>query len=95
MLPLVVSSRTADYEALTAKLRLHGAVVVQPLTDQQVDSYLTAIGPVGARVREAICQDPTLRNLLDSPLMLNIVTVAYAGQTGIAASVEWHLERAT
>jgi len=80
LLPLVVSSRTADYEALTAKLRLQGAVVVQPLSPQQVDSYLTEIGSAGAAVRRAIGHDPMLWAMLDSPLMLNIVTLAYAGQ---------------
>ena len=52
-----------------------------PVTSQ-VDSYLTDIGPAGTTVREAICQDPTLWNLLDTPLMLNIITVAYADQPG-------------
>ena len=80
LLPLVVSSRTADYQALAVKLRLQGAVVVQPLTHSQVDSYLTKIGPAGVAVREAIRHDPTQWEMLDSPLMLNIVTVAYAGQ---------------
>ena len=82
LLPLVVSVRTADYHALGVPLRLQGAIVVQPLTQPQVESYLTAIGPAGTAVREAIRQDPTLWNLLDTPLLLNIITVAYAGQPG-------------
>ena len=77
LLPLVVCSRTAEYQALAVKVRLHGAVVVQPLTAQQVESYLTEIGPAGAAVRRAIREDPTLWELLDTPLMLNIITVAY------------------
>ena len=63
-------------------LRLQGAIVVQPLTQPQLESYLTAIGPAGTAVRGAIRQDPTLWNLLDTPLMLNIITAAYAGQPG-------------
>src|SRR5262249_52377037 len=61
-------------------LRLHGAIVVQPLTPQQVESYLTEIGPVGAAVRRVTREDEPLWELLDTPLMLNIITVAYAGQ---------------
>ena len=79
LLPLVICSRTADYQALTVRLRLQGAIVVQPLSPQQVDSYLTEIGPVGEVVREAIRHDPTLWEKLDTPLMLDIVTVAYTG----------------
>ena len=80
LLPVAISSRTADYQALSVRLRLQGAIVVQPLTQPQVDSYLTEVGPAGKAVREAIRQDPTLWDLLDAPLMLKIVTVAYSGQ---------------
>ena len=79
-LPLVICSRTADYQALPVPLQLYGAIVVQPLSPQQVDSYLTEIGRDGEAVRRAIDHDPMLREMLDSPLMLNIVTMAYAGQ---------------
>ena len=79
-LPLVICSRTADYRALAIPLQLYGAIVVQPLSPQQVDSYLTAIGPAGEAVRRVMGHDPMLGEMLDSPLMLNIVTVAYAGQ---------------
>ena len=79
-LPLVICSRMADYQALSEPLQLYGAIVVQPLSPQQVDSYLTEIGPAGEAVRRAMGHDPMLREMLDSPLMLNIVTVAYAGQ---------------
>ena len=81
LLPLVICSRTADYQALAEKLRLQGAIGVQPLSPQQVDSYLTEIGPAGEAVRRAMDHDPMLREMLDSPLMLNTVTEAYAGQS--------------
>ena len=40
LVPLAVCSRAADYEALIARLRLTGAVTIQPLTRPQVDRYL-------------------------------------------------------
>jgi MFS family permease len=80
LLPLVITSRTADYEAITEPLRLHGAMVVRPLTREQVNSYLTELGPSGESVRAALHEDSSLWELLDSPLLLNVVTVAYAGQ---------------
>jgi eukaryotic-like serine/threonine-protein kinase len=83
LLPLAVCSRVADYEILEARLRLQGALVVQPLTREQVDSYLAQIGQPMAAVREALRCDPTLWELLETPLMLTVTTLAYAG-----ASVE-------
>ena len=80
LLPLVASSRVADYEALEARLRLQGALVVQPLTPAQVDSYLTQIGEPLAALREAIRDEPMLWELLDTPLMLTIVTLACTGE---------------
>src|SRR5262249_20236517 len=82
LLPLVITSRTGDYKALAQPLRLHGAILVRPLTREQVNAYLTDLGPVGDSVRGAIQADPSLRELLDSPLLLNVVTLAYTGHTG-------------
>jgi hypothetical protein len=82
LVPLVVCSRTADYEALGTPLRLQGALVVQPLTHVQVDTYLTQVGAPLAAVRQAVQDDPTLWELLDTPLMLAVVTLAYAGDAG-------------
>jgi hypothetical protein len=80
LLPLVVCSRVAEYEALDTRLRLQGAIVVQPLTRVQVESYLTQVGAPLASVRQVLQEDPLLWELLDTPLMLTIVTLAYAGQ---------------
>jgi eukaryotic-like serine/threonine-protein kinase len=84
LLPLVVCSRVDDYETLGTRLRLQGAVVAQPLTPQQVESYLTQVGTPLAAVCHALQQDPTLWELLDTPLMLHMVTVACAGGAGEA-----------
>jgi hypothetical protein len=87
LLPLVITSRTADYEALAKPLRLHGAILVRPLTRDQVNAYLTDLGPAGEPVRAAIRDDPSLWDLLDSPLLLNIITVSYAGRTTASAPI--------
>jgi eukaryotic-like serine/threonine-protein kinase len=80
LLPLAVCSRITEYGALGVQLRLQGAIVAQPLTRPQVDSYLAQVGHPLAAVREALQEDPTLWELLDTLLMLTIVTLAYAGQ---------------
>jgi hypothetical protein len=80
LLPLVITSRTADYEALPDPLRLQGAIVVRPLTHEHVNAYLSGLGPAGEKIRAATDEDRSLWELLDSPLLLNILAVAYAGQ---------------
>jgi DNA polymerase III delta prime subunit len=80
LLPLVACSRMADYEALGMRLRLPGAVVLLPLMPAQVDSYLSQVGQPVAAVRDALQEDPTLWELLDTPLMLTIMTLAYRGE---------------
>jgi hypothetical protein len=87
-LPLVVCSRTADYEVLGTPLRLQGALVVQPLTHAQVDTYLIQVGAPLAAVRQALQDDPTLWELLDTPLMLAVVTLAWAGEAGVALHMQ-------
>lgn len=75
--PLAVCSRIADYEALSTKLRLQSAVVIQPLTKPQADDYLKRVGRPLAAVRAALRDDATLWELMDNPLMLSIVALAY------------------
>jgi serine/threonine protein kinase len=76
---VVVCSRIADYKALTARLRLNGAIVLQPLQREQVDSYLAQAGEGLSAVRQVLEDDEKLRRLTTSPLMLNILTLAYRG----------------
>jgi hypothetical protein len=76
----VVCSRLQDYEALSQPLRLSRVVVVQPLTAEQVESYLTAAGRSLAAVREVIQHNAVLHELLTTPLMLHVVTLAYQGK---------------
>jgi len=78
LVPLGVCSRVADYEALTIKLRLQGAIVVEALTPQQVDAYLERAGEKLAGVRAARRDDAEFGEMLDTPLMLSVVTLAYA-----------------
>ncbi len=80
-LPLAITSRTADYEGLSDRLRLQGAILVRPLTPEQVNTYLAGLGPAAEPVRAAIGEDSSLRDLLDSPLLLNVLTVSYTGST--------------
>jgi hypothetical protein len=77
--PLVVCSRIADYEALTTRLKLQGAVLLQSLTPEQIDQYLEGAGTELLAVRRTLQHDTTLQELAQSPLMLSIMTLAYRG----------------
>jgi len=79
LLPMVVCSRIADYQALSHRLKLQGAVTLQPLTQSQVNTYLENTGDDLDTVRAILDEDDKLRRLVTSPLMLNIVTLAYRG----------------
>jgi len=83
LVSLAVCSRVAEYEALATKLRLQGAIVVQPLTKQQVAAYLERAGEKLAGVRAALRYDTVLDKLLDTPLMLSIMVLAYAEQSAV------------
>ena len=88
LLPLVISSRRADYEAIGKRLRLQGAIAIQPLTHEQVDFYLKQGGTSLEAVRQALHDDSSLWELLDTPLMLTIVALAYTGLP--ATPLQWH-----
>ena len=79
--PLVVCCRSEEYEALTTRLDLGGAVSLQPLTEKQVDDYLDQAGQELAALRTALKDDPILYELAQTPLMLSIMTLAYHGMS--------------
>jgi energy-coupling factor transporter ATP-binding protein EcfA2 len=74
-MPLVVCSRTVEYEvaARHQRLTLQGAVIVQPLSSAQVDAYLTRAGIKLAALRQALKKNPALQELAKTPLMLNVL----------------------
>ena len=74
---LLVTARSRDYQALATRLHLDKAIVLQPLTPEQIDAYLSRRGPRLAGLRESLAADPTLRELAQTPLMLSIMTLAY------------------
>jgi DNA polymerase III delta prime subunit len=79
--PLVVCSRTGDYGVLSTSLRLHGAVVLQPLTPKQINEYLAGAGVELLAVRKTLGHDTTLWELVQSPLILSIMSLVYRGMS--------------
>ncbi len=76
---IVVCSRSTEYLNESTQLRLHTAVIVQPLTQAQVDTYLESAGEQAEALREELRQDADLRELAMTPLMLTILLLAYRG----------------
>ena len=79
LLPLVVSSRIADYDTLGMRFTLGAALLVQPLTRVQVEEYLDRLGAPLVGVRAALAADPTLWELLQTPFLLSVAVRAYEG----------------
>ncbi len=79
--PLVACSRRAEYEqlALQERLTVHSAVLIEPLTKQQVETYLEQAGPLLAAVRTSLQMNPVLQELATTPLMLSVLALAYTG----------------
>jgi hypothetical protein len=78
--PIAITSRLADYELAVTALRLTGAVVIQPLTEDQADDWLRRFGEPLDALRAAMRDDADLRDLLRTPLTLSIAALAYQGQ---------------
>ena len=79
--PLVVCSRTAEYEAAASheRLLLENAVVIQPLTKAQVNTYLVSLGKPLAALRTALKKNTALAELATTPLILHILLLTYYG----------------
>lgn len=79
-LPLVVCCRKAEYFTQTTRVALQQAVSILPLTREQIDLYLASAGGQLASVRNALDEDIELQEMVKSPLLLNIIMLAYQGE---------------
>jgi DNA polymerase III delta prime subunit len=84
--PIVVCSRIAEYEGLSEQLLLPGAVAIQPLKRGQIEDYLERAGPALASVRAELRAEQELWDILDTPLMLSVVALAYQDEQADSAS---------
>ena len=71
---------------------MSGAVAIEPLSRAQVSTYLKQAGKPLAGVRTALRDDETLWELLDTPLMLSIVALAYRGRSAAEVRATGSLE---
>jgi Transposase DDE domain len=77
-LPVVVASRPVEYDTLTVQLQLEAAIGVRPLDPTVVLDDLQH-APGMQAVASAVRGDPGLLELLRSPLLVSMLTLAYTG----------------
>lgn len=79
--PLVVCSRRTEYDAASTRQRLtlQNAVIVQPLTRQQVTEVMQQGGAPLVALYAALRKSQNLCDLATTPLMLSVLVLAYRG----------------
>lgn len=78
---MVVCSRIKDYEALSTRLNFQSAIYLRSLTQEQIHHYLDSLSIDLTGLRTLLEQDTALQELAQSPLLLNIMVLAYQGAT--------------
>jgi hypothetical protein len=79
---LVICCRLMEYQWLPQRLKLNGAICLEPLSSEQVSKYLADGGSNLAALREAIKTDSMLQELTQTPLMLSIMSLAVRSYSG-------------
>ena len=74
---MLVCSRTEEYDLYDTKLELNGAICLEPLTNEQLQSYLTSLSrqDLWATLRH----DAELLALVRTPLLLSVAVLANDG----------------
>ena len=75
--PVVVCCRTLDYQQLSTALALYGTLTVQPLSRHQVEQFLDRPDGLFADAQAALAREPGLWELAATPLMLDIMVLAF------------------
>ena len=90
LVPLVICSRRTEYEdaARYQKLALQRAVLIQPLTLEQVSASLDQIGQSRDILRQTLQVNQALQELTTTPLMLSILILTYSRTSVPALSYE-------
>jgi eukaryotic-like serine/threonine-protein kinase len=79
---IVVCCRRMEYQWLPHRLKLNGAICLEPLSAEEVGKYLASGGSKLAALREAVNKDPALQELTQTPLMLSVMSLACQGLGG-------------
>lgn len=72
---IVVCSRIKDYDALTTKLDLNSAILLNELTDKQIQDFLADGDTQG--IIDLLANDDTAEQMAHSPFLLTLMKEAY------------------
>lgn len=75
---VAVCCRFDEYQQSSARLDVEGAILLRPLSEQQIHDYLEKFGEVMAGLRKYLEEDPRLLEDARSPLMLGMMSIAYS-----------------
>ena len=78
---MVICCRRQQYDELDTKLTALGAILLQPLSAKQVNDYLHRAGPQFNQIRTLINESPEWQKLAETPLMLNVMILAYGPES--------------
>ncbi|MFK7923392.1 MAG: CHAT domain-containing protein [Bacteroidia bacterium] len=84
---LAVCSRYDAYSRLAERFNFEGAVLLQPLSEAQINTYLLKAGDSTAGLQQLLDATPSLLAEAQSPLMLGMINIAY--QLDPAAFDNW------
>lgn len=73
----IVCSRINDYQMLSQCLKFQSAISIKPLTLEQVNKYLDGLGESLAAIRTAVQTNSILKELINTPLLLSVMSFAY------------------
>lgn len=70
---ILMTCRVADYQEIGEKLQIRGAIELQPLADEQIETYLGDV----PTVQKTVMLDADLLNICRSPLLLSLIAFGY------------------
>ncbi len=79
---IVVSCRAEDYQAIGLRLKLHGAVLLQPFSVQQIQTSLSDGSSHSLALLDSLQKHESLMDLAKSPLMLSVIKLGFSDSTG-------------
>ena len=84
---LVVCSRTEDYRLTANQLHSLRAITLQPLTQTQINDYLSAGRTALEAAHQAVKVNNWLQELATTPLFLNVIALVYQNRSQANPSV--------
>ena len=80
---IAVCCRVSEYQHFREQLTLYNCVTIQPLNRQQIERYLEGSSVSTTMARTVLDREPSLWEMVDTPLILNILAHAFLEEVPI------------